>query len=389
MIDRRVARSRTHQQHLAGLARRLGVPVERLVRVLQDLGEPGLARGERSVPEHLLPSIRQKLGIPITQADRAVVDDLMRGMGVQRLDGSRRAGGPGPSATPAAMDADVAAALQRAQRRADQAEARLGEARARQDELVREIERLKEAVAQREAALEELRSELQASSDRLQQLQEELERREALLAGAGTAWSEVIERVGLSGRSEEIEAVAGLAATRRWPEISVLLRTPDPDLLQRRIETGLLLVCNRPECVALPDTVATVQVPPGRCRVCGGGDPREAMKALVDALLLRGRRRVMLLGGQAPHRHVLSALGDPRVQVEMGPLEPRRLAERCERLAAQGYVVVCWSREGRPPVRDGLYHGREVVGVAGASLAEALVSASRALERIGEDPAES
>lgn len=68
------------------------------------------------------------------------------------------------------------------------------------------------------------------------------------------------------------------------------------------IAAAIVTHCSKPECRAAVarDRRRAVEVDPAHCTICSGSNNRRALRAMADACLAAGVRRVLVVGGRPP-----------------------------------------------------------------------------------------
>lgn len=68
------------------------------------------------------------------------------------------------------------------------------------------------------------------------------------------------------------------------------------------IAAAIVAHCSKPECRAAVarDRRRAVEVDPAHCTICSGSNNRRALRAMADACLAAGVRRVLVVGGRPP-----------------------------------------------------------------------------------------
>ncbi len=338
------------------LARRLSRRPEDLLGALRAMGYARYSSPEDTLAAELVERLEAHLAArpPLPAAEDFEL--LMRAQGVTPMGGrkSRPTSPPGPRPAPERRPApggapraasrigaggqrelldriellqdrvrDLEDALARAESRAADTGADTGRARSA---LVTLFSRLED----RDRVIHELRARL---SERYQPRGEPAPLRRAL------------EARGLMGEDEQGRAMAALIEARRWPELAATLAVDRPGALAELLSQRLVLHCGRGRC-AVPRYSAPVRVPPSRCEICAGQDLPGLMRRASDALMLRGLRRVMLIGGSAGEYRLLSDRLDERIELigipGRAPLIPR------DQLEAAGLVIL-WTGAGPAP----------------------------------------
>jgi hypothetical protein len=122
----------------------------------------------------------------------------------------------------------------------------------------------------------------------------------------------VLEERGLRGDDELAAALRALLDARRHVELLDALELQSPDALSDLVWARLLLV---EEPAEAPPGVVAVRVPAERSEAARGPN-RVAMQRFSTACLVRGKRRVVFVGGSPAYRRVLKEGLDPRLEVK-------------------------------------------------------------------------
>ena len=94
-----------------------------------------------------------------------------------------------------------------------------------------------------------------------------------------------------------------IALTDGWLE-RVLTETngPDEPALQRAMAEQFVRVCSR--CIT-PDGLTSLPTDPAGCSCCGGYDLNAETRRFLDAVLINGRLRVLVIGRDAEHQRLI------------------------------------------------------------------------------------
>ena len=135
-------------------------------------------------------------------------------------------------------------------------------------------------------------------------------------APPAVGFSELLTERGLRGDDEHAAAVRALADARRLNELSRHLSAPDAAPIAELLSSRLVLHCGREDC-PVPGGVSVVRVSLARCEVCDGSDTRRSIRRFGESLLLRGVKRLTLVGGSPPYHRILKEHLDPRVELHL------------------------------------------------------------------------
>lgn len=257
---------------------------------------------------------------------------------------------PAPEAPPADPTTQrLASAALESQRRALASERAAFEAeRAQVEASRRRIEERERLVDSRVAALEDLEASLAAERRAL------AAERKTAGEGASEAMGsnlpslmDLLEARGLRGADEFERAIVALARGRHLDDALWTLRVESANVLERVLTEQLILVSGQvpPQ---LSKGAAVVSVAPDRAEVPDAGALARSLDALGGALLLRGWRRVLVVGGRARWRRLLDDGLDERVTMRFVPSGPR--AEEAVRAdAAWADLIVRWAVDDDTP----------------------------------------
>lgn len=204
----------------------------------------------------------------------------------------------------------------------------------------RRVQELTVALADRQAALDAGEAE-----------QRRLRQALALATGqeAAEPMAPLVDRLsafGVRGPTETDGLLRALADARLGADLARLLAVPDPATLTTWLEDRIVLLGGCAACPPAPGRVV-LSVPPSRCEVCRGGELRVSQRRFLDACLVNGLTRVVLVGGRAKELRLLQPLvEDRRLQITLVPGHQLRDEERVAQDLAQARVVALW--EGPP-----------------------------------------
>lgn len=274
-------------------------------------------------------------------------DKLMSGMGVKRLD--KNAGSPTPKRR------KVAAANR--PRRALPPPAKPSRTAAVALERVEALERgIELANTQRDAALKKAKN----LRLKVKRLTAETERLQAAL---DTPKVSVAERLAAWGYASHEDRQI-IALTDGWLErVLTEINGPTEADLERAMADHFVRVCSR---CATPEGQTGLPAAPEFCRCCGGYDLTRETRRFLDAVLINGRLRVLVIGREAGHQRLI------RDQVVDSRLVLTQIPGTSRRDAAQANVDV--------------QHSDAVIVWDPASVAEDVLAVYRTAPRYGEVP---
>ncbi|MEC9390150.1 MAG: hypothetical protein VX944_08755 [Myxococcota bacterium] len=291
-------------------------------------------------------------------------DKLMSGMGVKRLD--KKAGSPPPKRR-------TAAAAKRPKRTPPNP-AKPGRAATAEAERIAALERgIELANSQRDAALKKvktLRLKVKRAVAEAERLQAALDEPTPSVADRLNAW-------GYTTREDR----RIIALTDGWLE-RVLTETngPDEPALQRAMAEQFVRVCSR--CIA-PDGLTSLPTDPAGCSCCGGYDLNAETRRFLDAVLINGRLRVLVIGRDAEHQRLIrDQVVDSRLVLTQIPGTSRREPKQAQLDVQHADAVIIWdpasvSDELLAVYRAGPRTGEVPPGPLGAFLAAAAAIVGR------------
>lgn len=194
-----------------------------------------------------------------------------------------------------------------------------------------------EALRELQASLERERAGLDAERHALDDL------RTRSAASASVGLEDLLEARGLRGMDEYERAIVALATQRVLRDVLWSFRVDAPDHLRRLLEDRVVLVAGQaPE--AATRGAAIVAVAPERAEVPDAVTHDKRLARLGEQLLLRGWRRLLLIGGRPRWQRLLRHGLDARIEVRVAPAGPRTpdMAHEDVRWAD---VVVHWAAE--------------------------------------------
>lgn len=191
----------------------------------------------------------------------------------------------------------------------------------------------------------------------------------------------LLEERGLRGADELERGLVALAQARLLRDVLWTLRVESPDLLRRVLTERLVLVDQgAPEAIAR--TAAVVSVSPDRAEVPSATALAKILTPWSEALLLRGVRRLTLVGGRPLWHRLLRDGLDTRLEIRFVPVRPDPGATTAVRDGAQAAsdversdLVILWGVSVLPTARV-IYNAARalVIEVEEAGLAD-MVSA--------------
>jgi hypothetical protein len=121
-----------------------------------------------------------------------------------------------------------------------------------------------------------------------------------------------------------------------------------------------------------------------RCEVCGGFDIDREARRFLDAALINGRLRVIVVGRESKHhRMVRDRVGDPRLVLSLIPALAKRETEQARTDVEHADAVVIWDPQSIRPELLEVYRGAPRVGEVPPGSIGAFLSAASAI--IGSD----
>lgn len=299
---------------------------------------------------------------------------------------------PAPEASPALLRARDE--LHAAQAAASALAARVDALQSERDSLRSERDSLQSERDSLRSELDSLRSErdaLHAERATLDAERRSLQRRldAAPAEGPTLTFGAALRARGLLGGAEVSRALAALDQRALLPALLAQVVASDPVALARALDDALVLVCDN--CAAGASTrVAAVGVPAARCEVCDGSDAGRAARRFLDACLMLGITRVLLVGGSPKsHAHLRSFFArESRVAVRLQPGDTKIAAADARALLRSHGLVVIWGSTILDHAVSGQFddaetHGCRRVAVAVRGAGRMLDEAAAAL---GRDP---
>lgn len=233
--------------------------------------------------------------------------------------------GPTPAAPtpapPAGLDPAVLAGLRSQEEAARAMIAALAEERA---ELQRDRAELREDRASLRADRDALVRRAEEAEAELARLRARLEAQEQELARARTAspatpevsLRRLLEARGLRGDDELGAALAGFAEAHRTRELFDVLGVLDVAAAEQLLSDRVVLLAPDEE---VPTGLVPVRVAPDRSEGPGAAAVRGGLNRLATALLIRGRRKLAVIGGPGALHRVLREALDVRIELRLFP----------------------------------------------------------------------
>jgi hypothetical protein len=294
-------------------------------------------------------------------------DDLMASMGVRRLDqrssGKGRGKPKGKTAAaatrPPAARADAPVAppprpeppsptpVDRQELDGMKAEVgRLrGELQAERDRaegLSAELDHVRGEAAEREAAVDALQHQRDTLDAERRGLQRRLEIARGDIPPPAPAVSEILGKRGLLGELEAANLLRAVADARHTGELLRLLEPVDTDRLEQFLDERVALLGGCDDCPSTGGR-AVVRVPRERCEVCGGSDIQRGVRSFVDACLVNGLTRVVVVGGSPKyHRQLRELVQHHRLKLTLVSGKARRTARQAKSDQEHNDLVLLW-----------------------------------------------
>ena len=126
----------------------------------------------------------------------------------------------------------------------------------------------------------------------------------------------------IRGGDELNQWIKGLTELGRFSEFLSYLKVGHSGLLRKLVDETSVFHCERNNCLA-PDGMAILSAATSDCEICGGLDPEPWGARLSEALLLSGKRKVVLRGRRVALLRHLAGQMDSRIQVQVVGLSVR------------------------------------------------------------------
>ena len=283
-------------------------------------------------------------------------ESLMAGMGVKRIDDSK---GQKPKTVKRRPSAKSKAS---AKPKSDDV---VRQATDRSAELERAIAHIKDERAAAEAKVATLQK-------RVKRLKKQASAAEAELAKPRPTVAQVLEDWGFETSAER----AQVFGRQDWLERII----SEPDLLvatelREEVTSGWARVCE--QCTA-PRATTPLIVTADRCSICGGFDLQREARRFVDAALINGRLRIVIVGREsADHRQVRERVSDKRLILTQLPGSVKRDRASVRTDTDHADAVVIWDPQSVSDADLEIYRKANRVGeVPAGSLGEFLSAAA-------------
>ena len=289
-------------------------------------------------------------------------ESLMTGMGVKRMDDAKER-------KPKTTKRRPAKTKQTASKAAPASVAGVD------SERTAELERVLGHIKDERAAAE---SKVATLQKRVKRLKKQIATAETELAKPRLTVSQILAEWGFETAAERAQVLG----REDWLERII----SEPDLaeataLKDEVMAGWVRVCE--QCSAPRGKTALI-VPAERCSSCGGFDLEREARRFVDAALINGRLRIVIVGREsADHRQVREWVADKRLILTQLPGSVKRDRASVRTDADHADAVVIWDADSLSDADLEIYRKASRVGeVTAASLGGFL---SAAAEIIGGD----
>ena len=163
-----------------------------------------------------------------------------------------------------------------------------------------------------------------------------------------------------------------------------IIGTPNLDdavALRSEIAESFVRVCG--DCHA-PAGRTPLSIDRERCEVCGGFDVDREARRFLDAALINGRLRIIVVGREIKHhRMVRDRIGDPRLVLTLVPALAKRESQQARTDVEHADAVIIWDAESIRPDLIDVYRGAPRMGEVPPGSIGAFLSAAAAI--IGSD----
>ena len=269
-------------------------------------------------------------------------DSLMAGMGVKRMGDDKR------QAKPARKTKGKTATIRR------QANASASPPPSVVSDRTPELER---AIAHLQAKREEAEDKLSKSKRRNLKLKKALSETEAQLGQATQTVAEVLTSWGFDTPEKRSALLSQRGVLERIISAPALWADEE---LRAELTDRTVQVCSRCEP---PDDRRVIPVEPHECAVCGGVDVVAAARHVVDAALINGRLRILMVGRETTHhRQIRSQLNDKRLVLTQLPGTVRRDRASARLDVENADAIVVWDPGSVDQALLEIYRSAERVG---------------------------
>jgi hypothetical protein len=152
----------------------------------------------------------------------------------------------------------------------------------------------------------------------------------------------VLSQRGLKWEVEAARLFRAVAEARRTGELVRLLEPVDAERLAGFLDERVVLLEG---CDACPSAGgrAVVSVPKERCEVCAGSDIQRAARTFLDACLVNGATRVVIVGGSPKyHRQLRELVQHHRIKLTLVSGVGRRTAKQAKADQEHNDLVLLW-----------------------------------------------
>lgn len=147
--------------------------------------------------------------------------------------------------------------------------------------------------------------------------------------------------------------------------------------LREDLNRRLVRVCSSCD---VPDQKVAIEVAPDRCVICGGFDLAREARRFVDAALINGRLRIVIVGrGAEQHRWVRQRVGDKRLILTLVPSSVRRNAASAQTDVDHADAVIIWGADSIEATELAVYRTAPRVGEVQVGSMGAFLSAAAAV----------
>ena len=289
-------------------------------------------------------------------------DSLMSGMGIKRMDDSK-----GQSAAGAKKPRKVIRRRAKGSASADASATGTPDSEARIAELERALSFIKEERSAAEAKVSTLKKRVKKLKAQLSDAEKQTQQLPPTVAQVLTDWgfSTADERQALLMVDGMLERIIGAA------DLS------GDDALRSDLGERLVRVCTRCD---VPNSKVAIAVQPDRCVICGGFDLAREARRFVDAALINGRLRIVIVGREAEqHRWVRQRVGDKRLILTLVPGSVRRSVASAQTDVDHADAVVIWDAESIEASELAVYRTAARVGEVPADSMGAFLSGAAAV----------
>jgi len=154
--------------------------------------------------------------------------------------------------------------------------------------------------------------------------------------------SDVFTARGVLGELEAARLLEALIEARRIGQLLELLQPSDVARLEAFLDDRVALLGG---CDACPSAMgrAVVTVPRERCDVCAGSDIKRAVRMFIDACLVNGATRVLVVGGSPKyHRQLKELVQHHRLTLELVPGNVQRTKKQAASDQSRVALVILW-----------------------------------------------